>query len=99
MTARRTCCWLSTTARIRPAPRRRHRPRHHRAAIPASACAPEEVARYDRLRAWRTSRAQADGVPIYLLLSNRQLAEIARSPPADLAGLGEGDGVRHCAAG
>jgi hypothetical protein len=38
-------------------------------------------------------------VPIYLLLSNRQLAEIARSPPADLAGLGEGDGVRHCAAG
>ena len=50
---------------------------------------------FDRLRAWRAGRAQADGVPPYVLLTNRQLADLARTRPAtrkgmrDIVGIGE----------
>ncbi|MFT5685954.1 MAG: ATP-dependent DNA helicase RecQ [Myxococcota bacterium] len=64
-----------------------------KARDPRVGLSPDETARYDRLRAWRASRAEADGVPIYLLLSNRQLSEIARSLPADLAGLQKIKGI------
>ena len=47
----------------------------------------EASSRYARLRQWRASRASADGVPVYLILSNRQLAEIAANPPQSLSAL------------
>lgn len=48
---------------------------------PRSELSQDEQALYDRLRTWRNGRAQADGVPPYVLLTNRQLAEVARLRP------------------
>jgi len=48
---------------------------------------------FDRLRAWRNGRAQAEGVPPYVLLTNRQLADLARRRPTSLSGLREVDGI------
>lgn len=48
---------------------------------------------FDRLRAWRNARAQAEGVPPYVLLTNRQVAEIAKCRPQSLTGLREVDGI------
>jgi DNA helicase-2/ATP-dependent DNA helicase PcrA len=45
---------------------------------------------FDRLREWRRKRAQADGVPAYVVFHDRTLAEIAERKPkdwADLAGI------------
>ena len=49
--------------------------------------------RYERLREWRIGRASADGVPIYLILSNRQLTEIATHPPRSLSALQQVKGI------
>lgn len=48
---------------------------------------------FDRLRAWRNGRAQAEGVPPYVLLTNRQVAKIAQRRPTTLAGLREVEGI------
>lgn len=48
---------------------------------------------FDRLRVWRNGRAQAEGVPPYVLLTNRQLAELARRRPGTLTALREVDGI------
>ncbi len=48
---------------------------------------------YDTLRQWRNQRAQADGKPAYVLLTNRQLATIASARPTTLAQLSAVDGV------
>lgn len=32
---------------------------------------------YDRLREWRSLRARQDGVPVYVVFNNRELAKIA----------------------
>jgi DNA helicase-2/ATP-dependent DNA helicase PcrA len=45
---------------------------------------------FDRLREWRRKRAQADGVPAYVVFHDRTLADIAARKPrdwADLAGI------------
>lgn len=61
----------------------------------------EEKVVFERLRAWRKSRAEADGVPVYVLFSNRQLADIAHQRPTTKAelqsieGLGEGKSERY----
>jgi superfamily II DNA helicase RecQ len=39
---------------------------------------------FDRLRAWRNGRAQSEGVPPYVLLTNRQLAEVVKRQPATI---------------
>ena len=55
----------------------------------------DQQADYDRLRAWRNGRAEADGVPVYVVLPNRAMAELAAAKPSSLAevrsirGLGE----------
>jgi len=54
---------------------------------------PAERALYDHLRAWRTVRAQADGVPPYVLFNNAQLAALAKRRPASLDELREIPGV------
>jgi ATP-dependent DNA helicase RecQ len=59
------------------------------------------AALFDRLREWRRKRAQADGVPAYVVFHDRTLAEIAERKPrgwADLAavaGVGPGKLERY----
>lgn len=48
---------------------------------------PAALARFDRLRAWRTKRASERGVESDVVLNNETLMAIARSCPADLAEL------------
>ncbi len=64
-----------------------------------SELSPPEQALFDRLRAWRNGRAQADGVPPYVLLDNRQVAEIARRRPTTLAALCQINGIGDRKAG
>ena len=53
----------------------------------------EETAVFEKLRAWRNGRAEADGVPPYVVASNAELAGIARRRPATIAVLREVDGI------
>ena len=53
----------------------------------------DERALYERLRAWRRSRAEADGVPVYVVLNNRQLAIIAKTRPTNPGELGQVEGI------
>lgn len=64
-----------------------------RKASVRSELTPDEQGLFDRLRAWRNGRAQADGVPPYVLLTNRQLAAVARRRPTTTAALREIDGI------
>ncbi|MDZ7811636.1 MAG: HRDC domain-containing protein [Ideonella sp.] len=54
---------------------------------------PADFARYAHLRDWRKQAAQAEGVPLYALFSNEQLAAIVTQGVASLAALGQVDGV------
>jgi superfamily II DNA helicase RecQ len=48
---------------------------------------------FEKLRAWRTARARAEAVPPYIILSNVQLASIARGRPRTLSALEEVPGL------
>ncbi len=48
---------------------------------------------FERLRAWRRSRAQADGVPAYVVFHDRTLARIADRMPKDRADLAAIPGI------
>jgi ATP-dependent DNA helicase RecQ len=50
-------------------------------------------ATFDQLRAWRGQTARREGLPPYLICTNRQLAEVATRRPATLAELGEIPGL------
>jgi ribonuclease D len=50
---------------------------------------PAVLARFDRLRAWRTARADTRGVSSDIVLTNEVLMAIARADPADKDELGE----------
>jgi len=52
-----------------------------------------DCAFYDSLRLWRNKRAEASGAPGYIVFTNRQLGEIARRRPRNLAALSEIPGV------
>lgn len=43
---------------------------------------------FDRLRAWRNRTAHAEGAPPYVVLTNRQLVDLARLRPSSKQGLG-----------
>ncbi len=70
---------------------------------PSTTRAPKRVARpvgtttggplYDRLREWRRRRAEADGVPAYVVFHDSTLAEIADRRPSDWADLADVPGV------
>lgn len=68
---------------------KRHSGRRLRDAGPRAELALDERELFDRLRAWRNGRAEADGVPPYVVLTNRQLAEVARRRPTTLTALHE----------
>ena len=52
-----------------------------------------EAAVYDRLRAWRAAQAEAAGVPAFRVLSNRQMAALARERPRDAEALTHVPGI------
>lgn len=78
---------------------------HHRGAAPARSAAQEprvdpraalathERPLFERLSAWRASRANADGVSAFVVLTNQQMVEIARRRPGSLGALREVNGV------
>lgn len=52
-----------------------------------------EFTRFAALRQWRKTAAERDGVPLYAVFSNEQLAAIARLPCSNLAELAGIEGV------
>ena len=66
---------------------------------PRTELSPDERALYDRIRAWRQARAEAEGQPPYTLLTNRQAADVARHAPRTLAALKEIKGIGDAKAG
>ena len=56
--------------------------------LTGEAAAAEQV-----LRAWRTQRARTDGVPPYIVLSDRTLKAIATARPATARALIQCDGI------
>ena len=59
----------------------------------------EERPVYDRLRTWRNARAEADGVPPYVIFSNRELAGIVRRRPATDTAMKAVEGIGEAKAG
>ncbi len=54
---------------------------------------PEEFEVFSRLREWRKAVAEKEGVPVYVVLSNEQLAEMVRRRASSKAQLKEIEGV------
>ena len=48
---------------------------------------------FEVLRSWRNERARRDGRPAYVMFTNAQLAEVARTRPRTLAALREVPGI------
>ena len=53
----------------------------------------QDFALYAELRTWRKTVAEAEGVPVYAVFTNEQLAEIVRRRVDTLAALGEIEGM------
>lgn len=53
----------------------------------------DEFARFAKLRDLRRQLAEADGVPVYNVLNNAQLATIARTVPQTKTELGKTEGL------
>jgi ATP-dependent DNA helicase RecQ len=51
--------------------------------------ADEQMPLFDTLREWRAERAEQDGVPLYIICTNQQLAQMVATRPDTLAGLGK----------
>jgi len=54
---------------------------------------PEEFQVFSRLREWRKGVAEKEGVPVYAVLTNEQLAQIVQKKVNSKAGLKEIEGV------
>jgi superfamily II DNA helicase RecQ len=54
---------------------------------------PEEFEVFNRLRDWRKTVAEKEGVPVYVVLSNEQLAQMVQKKVNSKAGLKEVEGV------
>ena len=53
----------------------------------------EDMPLFNRLRDWRSEQCKKDGVPPYLIFTNRQFAEIVKIKPQTVAELGRIEGV------
>jgi ATP-dependent DNA helicase RecQ len=60
---------------------------------------PEGKRMYDELRLWRGRKAKREGIPPYLILNNRELAELAARRPSSIAQLREIHGIGEAKAG
>lgn len=54
---------------------------------------PEEFEVFSRLRDWRKGVAEAEGVPVYVVFTNEQLAEVVKNRASTKAALKEIEGV------
>jgi len=54
---------------------------------------PEEFEVFSRLRDWRKAVAEKEGVPVYVVLTNEQLAQLVQKKTRSKAGLKEIEGV------
>jgi superfamily II DNA helicase RecQ len=54
---------------------------------------PEEFEVFSRLREWRKAVAEKEGVPVYVVLSNEQLAQMVQKKVTSKAGFKEVEGV------
>jgi ATP-dependent DNA helicase RecQ len=70
-------------------PRTRGRPRSVADAPPSA----PDAALFDRLKSWRLGEARAQGVPAYVILHDRTLADIARARPCDVHALAAIGGI------
>ena len=52
-----------------------------------------ELPLFDALRDWRAERARREGVPPYIVFTNRQLAAMVNARPASLSRLGTIEGI------
>ena len=52
-----------------------------------------DAALYEELRVWRAEVADVAGIPVFMILTNRQLRDIVRLRPASLAALGGISGI------
>ncbi len=50
-------------------------------------------AQFERIRAWRAKTAHDEGVPPYVILTNRQLVEVVKQRPDSRTALGRIDGL------
>jgi len=48
---------------------------------------------YDALRAWRAAAAKMEGIPVYMITNNKQLAKMIRLKPTSREALGGVEGV------
>ncbi|MBF2052022.1 MAG: HRDC domain-containing protein [Candidatus Sericytochromatia bacterium] len=53
---------------------------------------PEEQALFDSLRTWRAEKAKAEGIPPYVVCTNRQLVQLIQLAPGSLSAF---DGVEN----
>lgn len=60
---------------------------------------PPDFALFARLRDWRKTTAEKEGIPVYAILTNEQLAVIAAKRPASPAQLREIEGIGESKAG
>jgi superfamily II DNA helicase RecQ len=70
--------------------------RHHQrdgAPDPAAGLDENERALFNHLREWRSKQAHEEGLPAYLLLTNKQFVAIVRKRPESLNALGHIDGI------
>ncbi len=81
--------------------RKRARSASRRERDPRQELPPQARPAYDRLREWRSLRARQDGVPIYVVFNNRELAAIAVAAPDDrealkaIEGIGKGKADKY----
>jgi superfamily II DNA helicase RecQ len=61
--------------------------------------APADFALFVRLRDWRKATSEKEGIPVYAVLTNEQLAAIATKRPASPAQLREVEGIGEAKAG
>ena len=53
----------------------------------------DDFAVYSALRDWRKQKSESEGVPVYALFTNEQLAGLARTRPATLSAVQSIDGI------
>jgi len=84
---------LPAEASPEPAPAPARTARRAPGTAPAEALDAEALGRFEALRQWRLTAARAEGVPAYVVASDRSLREVAARRPADRAALLECHGI------
>lgn len=56
------------------------------ASIPGQLSEPEQLL-FKRLREWRKQRAESDGVPVFIIANNSELAAVVKSAPKSIEAL------------